>query len=107
MTSALPSITVSTAARIASAVVATASTSGSAAGSGRGTRDSAGSVAMDNLPAGAGAVPVCAEKRAADDHLRSTDQPASERNSSRSVRKVVGEPFRDGVAGQFDPVVQL
>src|ERR1700712_5709184 len=106
-TSDLPSMTVSTAARIASATEATASTSGSAAGSGRGTRDSAGSVAMDNLPAGAGALPVCAENRAAGDRAPRSSQPPTNRNSSRSVRMILRDALGEGVAGQFHPVVQL
>src|ERR1700712_3564017 len=135
-TSDLPSMTVSTAARIASATEATASTSGRVAGSGRGTRESAGSVAIGNLPAGAGAVLVCARERARDERNPPSAQPmAGQRRfpnfpdirkslfrnlcprgfykpvpvasgARRSLRLFV-ETFLKGVAGQLHPVVQL
>src|SRR6195952_4242744 len=109
-TSDLPSMTVSTAARIASATEATASTSGSAAGSGRGTRDSAGSVAMDNLPAGAGAAPVCAENRQLTNEVPAGTPVHEAREfpfSPPRRRPGRGEPLGERVPGQFDPVVQL
>src|SRR4051794_34249292 len=69
-TSVFPSMTVSTAERIASAISATAATSGRGPGAGRGTRVSPGSVAIRNLPAGAGAFSSLRYKAASDSRVQ-------------------------------------
>src|SRR3954470_5894096 len=125
-TSGFPSMTVSIAPRIASEISATAATSGRGPGAGRGTRVSPGSVAIGNLPAGAGAFSSLRHKAASDSRVQRSAswfvQPSGPSHGSRvrgadvgrrpDIHPVSGVGFLvqtlpQRVAGELDAVVQL